>query len=98
MACIIEGLQLFESYNNKNIIHFYIKISDKNKYKNQLESCSTRSPRNLTKKDFDNIILIDDFINKRMSERNIYVLDNTLSETEMLNQALQNIVEHFNIE
>lgn len=97
MSCIIEGLQLFSGYKDKNIVHFYIKMSDQNKYRKQLESGNTRLPRKISEKDFDNICLIDEFISKQVNNKNVYILENSLSEILILNQSLQKIVDHFNI-
>ena len=91
VSCIIEGMQLFPMYLNKKIFHFHIAVDNVKKYKKQLFSPETRYKRKISKKDLENLLKIDDFLEKQMYNYNVCVLKNSETLIAIINKILYTI-------
>jgi 2-phosphoglycerate kinase len=97
VSCIIEGMQLFPIYLNKKIFHFHIAVNNIKKYKKQLFSPETRYNRKITKKDLENLLKIDVFLEKQMYNYNVYILKNSEPLVVIINKILYTIASDIGI-
>jgi len=97
VSCIIEGVQLLTRYLDKRCIQFHIKITDSKKYNKQLRNSDTRNPRYLSEKVFGNLLKVNDILNKEMNLPSVYILENSKSLTENINNVLKKLIINLNI-
>jgi 2-phosphoglycerate kinase len=97
VSCIIEGVQLLSRYLDDRVVHFHISVTDHRKYKKQLNSSDTRNSRNVSEKQFVNLLKINEILKGEMSYPKIHLLDNSKSLTSIINEVLKNIVTDLNL-
>lgn len=97
VSCIIEGVQLLTRYLNNQIIQFHILVTNPKKYRKQLKNSDTRKPRNVSDKEFVNLLKVDQILKEEMNFPKVYLLDNSKSLVAIINKMLEDIVINLNI-
>lgn len=97
VSCIVEGVQLLTRYLDKRAIHFHIVVTDIKKYKKQLKNSDTRNPRNVTKKEFVNLLKVNEILKKEMDYPTVYLLNNSESIYTIINNVLKHIIINLNL-
>ncbi|MFA4975332.1 MAG: hypothetical protein WC839_01795 [Candidatus Paceibacterota bacterium] len=97
VSCIIEGVQLLTRYLNNQIIQFHILVTDPKKYRKQLKNSDTRNPRNVSDKEFINLLKVDEILKEEMNFPTVYLLDNSKSLVAIINKMLEDIAINLNI-
>lgn len=97
VSCVIEGVQLLPRYLDKQIMQFHILVADSKKYRNQLKNCNTRNPREVSDKEFSNLLNINEILKEEMNFPTVYILDNSKSLVAIINEILYNLAIKLNI-
>lgn len=98
VSCIIEGVQLLPEYLSENkgkFLHFHLTISDHKKFKQQLESSKTRSPRKLDSESSESLLKKEAYLTNKMKGGDVFYIQNNSSVTESVNKILNTILESY---
>lgn len=97
VSCVIEGVQLLTRHLDNKIIQFHILVTDPKKYRKQLKNSDTRNPRNVSNKEFFNLLKVDEILKEEMNFPTVYLLDNSKSLVAIINKMLEDIAINLNI-
>jgi 2-phosphoglycerate kinase len=97
VSCIIEGVQLLTRHLDNKIIQFHILVTDSKKYRKQLKNSDTRKPRNVSDKEFINLLKVNQILKKEMNFPTVCLLDNSKSLVAIVNKMLEDIAINLNI-